>query len=126
MTDKRSFILGMVTAFCECVASGCKDLALSPPLYGDDHALVAAEAEELIEKHGLIHYTEENADLPEGERFTWILMAARRETVDAYLALRARGLSPARSLEPFSALLSYNREKSVSRGYDAFREIFRP
>ena len=22
--DRRSFILGMITAFCECVAGGCK------------------------------------------------------------------------------------------------------
>ena len=30
--DKRSFVLGMITAFSECVAGGCKRLALSPPL----------------------------------------------------------------------------------------------
>ena len=30
--DKRSFLLGMITAFCECVADGCKRLALRPPL----------------------------------------------------------------------------------------------
>lgn len=26
--DKRSFIMGMITAFSECVAGGCKRLAL--------------------------------------------------------------------------------------------------
>ncbi len=124
MTDKRSFILGMITAFCECVSAGCKDLALSPPLYGADYAAVAREAEEIISKHGLISWHEENADLTREERFDWILIAARRETIDAYLSLRRRGLSPARSLAPFSSLLSYDAEKSVSSGYDAFREYF--
>ena len=50
--DKRSFILGMITAFCECVAGGCKRLALSPPLTRADYGMVADEAGELIEKHG--------------------------------------------------------------------------
>ena len=35
--DKRSFILGMVTAFSECVAGGCKPLAFSPPLNRTDY-----------------------------------------------------------------------------------------
>ena len=43
--DRRSFILGMVTAFSECVAGGCKRLALSPPLSRDDYRTIAAEAE---------------------------------------------------------------------------------
>ena len=60
--DKRSFILGMVTAFCECVAGGCKRLALSPPLKQADYETVAGEACDIIERHGLIHYLEENAE----------------------------------------------------------------
>ena len=35
--DKRSFVMGMVTAFCECVAGGCKRLALSPPLTREEY-----------------------------------------------------------------------------------------
>jgi hypothetical protein len=31
--DRKSFILGMVTAFAECVANECKKAALSPPFY---------------------------------------------------------------------------------------------
>ena len=38
--DKRSFILGMVTAFSECVAGGCKRLALSPPLVHEDYDMI--------------------------------------------------------------------------------------
>ena len=123
--DRRSFILGMVTAFSECVAGGCKRLALSPPLSRDDYWTIAAEAEEIIEKHGLLHYHEENLDRPEAVRFDWILIAGKRETIDRYLSLREQGYSPMDSLAPFSELLSYDPSESVHTGYDAYRELFR-
>ena len=122
--DKRSFILGMITAFSECVAGGCKRLALSPPLTPADYEAVGGEAEEIIRKHGLLHYREENGDRPEPDRFEWILIAGKRETIDRYLALRAQGLSPADSLAPFAELLSYNPAESVHTGYDAYRSFF--
>ncbi len=122
--DKRSFILGMITAFCECVAGGCKRLALSPPLRREDYAEVASEACAIIGKHGLLHHHEENPDQPEDRRFDWILIAARQETLDRYLALRREGYSPAVSLEPFSDLLSCNPAESIRTGYDAFKEYF--
>ena len=123
--DRRSFILGMVTAFSECVAGGCKRLALSPPLSRDDYRTIAAEAEEIIEKHGLLHYHEENLDRPEAVRFDWILIAGKRETIDQYLSLREQGYSPMDSLAPFSELLSYDPSESVHTGYDAYRELFK-
>ena len=122
--DKRSFILGMITAFSECVAGGCKRLALSPPLTHSDYEMIAGEANRLIEKHGLVHYHEENPDQPEGKRFDWILIAGKQATIDDYLDLRRRGFSPADSLEPFYGLLSYQPEESIHTGYDAFREFF--
>ena len=122
--DKRSFILGMVTAFSECVAGGCKLLALSPPLSHDDYLRVGHEAEEIIEKHGLVHYHECNADLPEQERFEWILIAGKQETIETYLSLRSSGLNPARSLEPFARLLSYSPDSRIHTGYDAYRSFF--
>ena len=122
--DRRSFILGMLTAFCECVAGGCKRLALSPPLSKADYALVAGEAEALIERHGLLHDHEYNADLPEDERWEWLLIAARPSTLEAYRRLRAAGHSPARSLEPFAELLSYDPAEGVPARYDAWRDYF--
>ena len=122
--DKRSFILGMITAFSECVAGGCKRLALSPPLTTEDFELIHREAYEIIENHGLLHLREENLDRPEAERFEWILIASRQETLDQYAALRAQGLSPAESLEPFHALLSYDPEAGTHTHYDAYREFF--
>ena len=122
--DKYSFVLGMVTAFCECVAGGCKRLALSPPLRHDDYEKVREEAYELIEKHGLIHYHEQNLDIPEEERFEWILIASRQETISEYLNIRAAGNSPVKSLKPFWGVLSYDPEQAVFSGYDAYREYF--
>ena len=122
--DKRSFILGMITAFCECVAGGCKRLALSPPMTAADYALLADEAYALIERHGLLSFHEENLDQPAQARFDWILIAARQATIDGYLALRREGHSPAVSLAPFSGLLSYNPAEGVQTGYDAFRAYF--
>ncbi|MBR4443439.1 MAG: hypothetical protein IKS52_09245, partial [Clostridia bacterium] len=103
--DKYSYIMGMVTAFCECVAGGCKRLALSPPLTHEDYVLVEAEARRVIAAHGLVQYHERNEDAPADRRWEWILIARRPETIDEYLRLRAAGNSPVRSLEPFYGLL---------------------
>ena len=122
--DQYAFILGMITAFCECVAGGCKRLALSPPL---DHKIfesVRDDAYKLIEKHGLIHYHERNLDLAEKERIEWILIAARQETIDEDLKIRSGGNSPVKSLKPFWGVLSYDPEQAVFTGYDAYREFF--
>ena len=122
--EKRAFILGMVTAFCECVAGGCKRLALSPPLSPEDYEAVGEEARRLIEAHGLLSYHERNEDMPPESRWEWILIARRQSVIDEYLRLRRTGCSPARSLEPFYGLLSYDEAESVRTGYDAFRETF--
>ena len=122
--DKRSFILGMITAFSECVAGGCKRLALSPPLTHADYEMVKDDACEIIEKHGLVHLHEKNEDLPEAERFEWIVIAGKNETLEQYRAIRAKSFSPARSLEPFFDVLSYDPAESIHTGYDAYREFF--
>lgn len=122
--DKRSFVMGMITAFCECVAGGCKRLALSPPLRHEDYVAFSAEAEEIIEKHGLIHYHEQNLDLPEENRFEWIIIALKQDTINEYLSIREKGINPALSLKPFWEVLSYNPDESVHTGYDAFKEFF--
>ena len=122
--DKRSFVMGMITAFSECVAGGCKRLALSPPLLPGEYEQMGAEAEAIIEKHGLLHYHERNLDMPRDGRWEWILIAARKQTIEAYVELREKGLSPAVSLAPFAELLSYNAAEGVHTGYDAYREFF--
>ena len=122
--DKQSFVLGMITAFSECVAAGCKALALSPPLTHEDYVIFSEEINDLIEKHGLLHYHEENLDLPENERFEWIIIALRQETIDEYLKLRKEGYNPAHSLEPFFGVLSYDPQVAIHTNYDAYKQFF--
>ena len=122
--DKRSFILGMITAFSECAAAGCKRMALSPPLTDADFEAVSAEACEIIQKHGLVWYHERNEDQPREKRFHWLVIAARQETIDQYRALRREGKSPAVSLVPFSDLLSYRPDQGTHTGCDVYREYF--
>ena len=84
--DRNSFILGMVAAFCECVAGGAKPLALSPPLTHQDYAQVGQEAMTMAQRHGLVAYHEENLDLPQPERFHWVVVSRDQERLEAYLA----------------------------------------
>ena len=99
-------------------------LALSLPLTSKDYEMVRDEAEEIIEKHGLIHFHEQNLDQPEDKRCEWILIARREETISKYRALRDKGFSPVDSLEPFYELLSYDPAEAIHTGYDAFRTCF--
>ncbi len=122
--DQKSYIMGMITAFCECVAGGCKRMALSPPLTGELFNQLRPEAYADIERHQLLHYHEKNGDMPDGERFHWIVIAARQETIDAYLQLRAQGYNAAKWMKPFHELLSYNEAEGVHTSYDAYREPF--
>ena len=122
--DKKSFILGMITAFCECVAGGCKRLALSPPMTKADFEMVEKDALSIISRHGLIFYHEENLDIPSEARVDWLLIAGKAETIEAYLALRREGFSPVLSLRPFFDLLSYRPEEAVHTGYDAYLSFF--
>ena len=122
--DQVSYIMGMITAFCECVAGGCKRMALSPPLTEGEYEAVRREAERVIEAHGLRHYHEKNEDAPEGKRWQWIVIYRREETIGEYLRIRSEGKRPTESLEPFYGVLSYDEKESVHTGYDAYKEAF--
>lgn len=45
--ERRSFILSMITAFAECIATECKKIALSPSFYISDYDTVLDEAERI-------------------------------------------------------------------------------
>lgn len=120
---KRAFILGMVTAFSECVAAGCKPIALSPPLTDADYAAVAEEAAAVIAAHGLMVYHEENLDLPPEARAHWLVLYAKPAAIDVYLALRQAGHSPMRNLDAFAQVLGYAPDR-IHTGYDAYHAYF--
>ena len=86
--------------------------------------MVVKEANQIIEKHGLVYYHEHNLDQTEDNRIEWILITATHETIQQYLTLREKGFSPMDSLSPFYDLLSYQPAQSVHTGYDAYRTYF--
>ena len=47
MIDRKSFMLGMITAFGECIAGEAKKCAFSPPFYPDDYFILKTEAERI-------------------------------------------------------------------------------
>ena len=99
--DRKSFILGMVTAFAECVANESKKAALSPPFYPEDYESVLAEVEIIAADQGIYVWYEENLDLPEAKRLKWFVLYKFPEILDEYKALRKKGFNPALHLNEF-------------------------
>lgn len=56
--DKKSFVLGMVTAFGECVANEAKRLAFSPPVFPAYEEELLPEIMRICEEQGLQYYLE--------------------------------------------------------------------
>jgi hypothetical protein len=105
--DRRSFILGMMTAFAECLAHECKRAALSPPFYPDDYPDIRSEAERIAREHGVFLWYEENADIPDYKKVNWFVMYKYPDVLEEYMSIRNRGLNPVWDLEAFSKWLSY-------------------
>lgn len=124
----RSFHLGMIYAFIEVVASGCKRLALSPPMTADELDQVREGALEIAAEYGVVTLVDAeclvtrlfNPEFTEGKHV--ILFAAEQAIFDEYLALKDRrgrcladGSLPQNEEEiarRFGRLLSYS-EKSI-------------
>ena len=105
--DRRSYILGMITAFAECVANESKKLALSPPFYPTDHDAVIEESTIIADEQGIFLWYEKNLDIPETQRLNWYVLYKFPEVLDEYRRLRKAGNNPAWHFEKFSDLLSY-------------------
>jgi len=105
--DRKSYILGMMTAFAECVANECKKLALSPPFYPEDQGRVISEAENIAQDQSVYLWFEENLDIPLDQRLNWYVIYKFPEVLDKYRSLRVEGYNPAWHFEKFYKLLSY-------------------
>jgi hypothetical protein len=105
--DRKSFILGMVTAFAECVANECKKAAFSPPFYPEDYETVLQGVENIAKDQGIFLWYEENLDIPENVRLNWFVLYKFPEVLEEYQRLRNQGFNPAFHLEEFSNILSY-------------------
>ena len=105
--DRKSYILGMITAFAECVTNECKKIALSPPFYPEDYDSVVSGAERIAEDQGISLWYEENRDIPASRRLNWFVLYKFPEMLDEYRNLRNQGFNPAWHFAKFSDLLSY-------------------
>lgn len=105
--DRKSFILGMITAFAECLAYECKKAAFSPPFLPEDYETVHHEAEKIAKEQGIYLWYEENEDIPAEKRVNWFVMYKYSEVLDEYKRLRKRGYNPAWDLAKFYEFLSY-------------------
>jgi hypothetical protein len=105
--DRGSFILGMITAFAECLASECKKMAFSPPFYPEDYEPIRVEAEKIAQEQGIQLWYEANSDLPEENKVHWLVMYKFPDVLEEYKILRDEGHNPYTNLEMFSGILSY-------------------
>ena len=105
--DRKPFILGMITAFAECLAYECKKAAFSPPFLPEDYETVHHEAEKIAREQGIYLWYEENEDIPAEKRVNWFVMYKYSEVLDEYKRLRKRGYNPAWDLAKFYEFLSY-------------------
>jgi hypothetical protein len=107
LMDRKSFIIGMMTAFAECIANECKKAAFSPPFYPEDYDTVLPEAEIIAREQGIHLWFDKNLDIPERTRLNWFVLYKFPEVLDEYRQIRNQGYNPAWNLEKFSGLLSY-------------------
>lgn len=107
LIDRKSFMLGMITAFAECVAGECKKVAFSSPFYPEDYHMLIDETRKIIKEQGLNVWYEENLDLPEEVRVNWFVIYKFPEVLDEYKEIRNQGYNPAYDFNMFKKLLSY-------------------
>ena len=94
--DWRSYQLGVIAAFAEVVDNGCKRLALSSPMTGEQFDSVIEDAREIAAKRDLILHIDD--DFLETILFdhepikgkTVIHIVAEQATVDEYLGLKEK------------------------------------
>jgi hypothetical protein len=105
--DRKSFILGMITGFAECLAGECKKCAFSPPFYPEDYEMLKIEAAKIAKEQGIYLWLEKNPDIKEGSRVYWWVMYKFPEVLEEYQTIRRQGYNPAWNFDKFRGLLSY-------------------
>jgi hypothetical protein len=117
--DRASFILGMITAFAECVANECKKGAFSPPFYPQDYKTLLPETKRIARDNCISVRYEKNLDIPEKTRLNWFVIYKFPEALSEYRALREQGYNPAWHLDKFTNFLSYG----IVWGYGADKVV---
>jgi hypothetical protein len=94
--DRKSFELGVITAFAEVVSLGVKKLALSSPLAPDEYDELNEAAEHIVEKYGISSWLEKDflvtdlfAEDIARDRYV-LFLYADDGVLEEYLALKRR------------------------------------
>ena len=99
--DWRSHQLGAMTAFAEVVENGCKRLALSSPMTGEQFDSVIEDIREIAGKRNLVLYVDDEFletvlfDHEPIRGKTVIHIVAEQATVDEYLGLKEKKMKHA-------------------------------
>lgn len=94
--DTRAFKIGMIYAFTEAVASGCKPLSFSPPLESDEYVEALRAALLIAEEYGTVAEGEDqpletvlfNPEFTRGKML--VLMGAGPQVLESYHELKVR------------------------------------
>lgn len=105
--DRVAYILGMITAFAECVTNECKKIAFSPPFYPEDYDNIKEEAEVIAADLGVYLWLEPNKDLSNETPLQWLVIFKFDEVLQEYRQLRSKKLNPALHFDAYHELLSY-------------------
>lgn len=105
--DRVSFMLGMITAFGECVGGESRRCAFSPPFYPSDYLVLKEETERIARELHIELWLERNEEIREENRVMWWVFYKFPEVLDAYRELRAAGFNPAYEFNRFNDLLGY-------------------
>ena len=100
-------MLGMITAFGECIAGEAKKCAFSPPFYPEDYPAMKEEAERIAGELSIGLWLDANDDIQQQHRVQWWVLYKFPEVLEEYRDLRAQGFNPAFEFDRFRALLSY-------------------
>jgi hypothetical protein len=130
--DQRSYQLGMIYAFAEIVGSGCKRLALSPTLTGDQFDAIWDDVRLIVEEYSLVLEIDDdflvtrlfNPEYTRGKRV--IHIAAERAILDEYgrlKELRRRSIEGGVLTDEVELELAWGLGKLLSYSDEAIRGL---
>ena len=114
--DRKSFILGMITAFAECLHAESKRCAFSPPFYPDDYDSIKQDVKTIGNEMDIHLYLEKNKELPKEKRLYWFVMYKFEDALNEYLHLRAQNTNPLSDFAKYKPLLGYGTAWAINPG----------
>lgn len=131
--EQRSYHIGMIYAFAECVGSGVKRLGLSPPLDDDEYEDIKRVVEAISEDFDIVTYVDRDfietlLFNPEYTRDKIVIhLADNRKTIEEYKELKEdkrRYISQDSYDAEAEDEIAWRLGKLLSYSDDAIRKLF--